>query len=79
MPEQAERHAQQVMACLEKNPHSADTLEGIMRWWICNPEKNIVSVRQALEQLTREGKRGKVGNAYAFRWKHRLFPGLSIM
>ena len=49
-------HARRIMSYLEINPHSMDTAEGIMRWWINDSDYDLATVNAALDLLEREGK-----------------------
>ena len=43
-----------ILLYLKNNPNAADSLEGIMRWWV--PQKNDeLDIKQILEQLVAEG------------------------
>ena len=48
----------EIMMYLQQRPMASDTLDGIAHWWLVQQEieKNIDQVKQALEQLTDEGK-----------------------
>lgn len=49
-------HAKRIMSYLEQHPHSMDTAEGIMRWWIKDNHYDLATVNAALDLLEREGK-----------------------
>ena len=36
-----------ILSYLDENPHAADTVEGILQWWLL--EQTIVEVRKAVE------------------------------
>lgn len=65
-----------IRAFLAERPDSADTLEGIHRWWIRWPglaESQVVT-QVALERLenTAEVERFKIGNSIV--WRRRRVP-----
>ncbi len=49
--------AEEIRAYLSSHPNAADTLEGIVRWWLARKrfEEAWQTVQAALEQLVREG------------------------
>lgn len=52
-----------ILQYLRSNPDAADTLEGIMNWWLPKQryeQVNVENVYQALEQLITEGEIKKV-------------------
>ena len=49
--------ARDLLSYLIENPDAADTLEGIVEWWLLERKIHIgiVKVKQALEQMTAKG------------------------
>lgn len=50
--------AQEISHYLESHPEAADTLEGVVNWWLARQryEYSYRMVKQALEHLVEEGK-----------------------
>ena len=44
-----------ILHYLQQNPNAADTVEGIMRWWLKDKQNDAAKIEQALEQLVAEG------------------------
>lgn len=50
-------HAKEVLGYFLRNPHAADTLEGIVRWWLMaeHIRRSIDEIGEALAWLVQEG------------------------
>ena len=51
------RLAQDIQRYLQAHPHAADSIDGILRWWLPRQrlEESATKVRQALELLAQRG------------------------
>ena len=61
---------------LIKHPNAADTLEGVVNWWLVRQryESATIMVRQALEMLVQQGELTKIqrhGSSTVYRAKER--------
>jgi len=51
--------AHDILSYVHENPHAADTVEGIAKWWL-RDQYLLTEVRQVLAQLVSEGLMIKV-------------------
>lgn len=70
--------AQEIAGYLRAHPHSADSLEGVGKWWLTRQryEQSIRTVRRALDYLVAEGvvkKSTSVGGEALYSSTERSF------
>lgn len=57
--------AEDIMEYLRRHPNASDSFDGVALWWLLQQaiERDMDLVKQALEQLAREGRIAKSQNA----------------
>ena len=55
--ERVSRIVDTLLEYIERNPHAADTLDGISRWWLADGESNSrEDLSSALDRLVAQGR-----------------------
>jgi hypothetical protein len=54
----ADEVSREILAYLDAHPDAADSLEGVVQWWIVQPRflRGLSAVGKALERLVEEGE-----------------------